>query len=316
MTVILERMRGALAPAGLVLLCAAAFIAAPVAPAAAQQCGPPPGYPGDAAPKDAIATWMSQAAVARAVPGELPVMAALVESGLTNLAYGDADSAGYFQMRVPIWSRDYPGFPENPELQIKWFLDQAEAVRAQRIAGGDPAYGKDPSRYGEWIADVIRPPEQYRGRYQPRLEEARALIRVVSCPGLPADPGPLPPGADRTPPALAVPVDGLKLRRGGLDVGVGCPAEACTVGVSASVVVRTPTASRAARVYRLSSEPRQLAGGTRAKVRLRFTRQLRRAIAASLRAGYAVRAKLRVLAVDDAGNVTAIRRATRIRPSA
>ncbi len=45
------------------------------------------------------------------------------------------------------------------------------------IAQGDKDFGKDPRTWGEWIADVERPAEQYRGRYQLRLEEARKLLR-------------------------------------------------------------------------------------------------------------------------------------------
>ena len=61
-----------------------------------------------------------------------------------DLNYGDADAVGYFEMRESIWNRGpYAGFPENPELQIKWFIDQASAVRAARIAAGDADFGKD-----------------------------------------------------------------------------------------------------------------------------------------------------------------------------
>ena len=49
----------------------------------------------------------------------------------------------------------------------------------------------DPRQYGEWIADIERPAAQYRGRYQIRLDEARALLghadaataRVADSPG-------------------------------------------------------------------------------------------------------------------------------------
>ena len=110
-------------------------------------------------------------------------MAALVESGLSNLDYGDADSVGFFQMRVGIWNQGaYAGYPEQPELQLEWFLDQAEAVKKQRLARGLPI--DDPKHFGEWIADIERPAEQYRGRYQlqPRrgARAARALRRRAS----------------------------------------------------------------------------------------------------------------------------------------
>ena len=123
--------------------------------------------------------YFSQAARAQAagLPAELPVMAALVESNLTNVHYGDADSLGYFQMRTSIWDKgEYAGFSSNPELQLKWFIDNAVAVKEKRIARGYTDFEHDPSKWGEWIADVERPAEQYRGRYQLRLEEAQGLL--------------------------------------------------------------------------------------------------------------------------------------------
>jgi hypothetical protein len=131
-------------------------------------------YPGDGAARTAIAGWMAYWAEQAGLPPELPVMAALVESGLTNLPPGDADSAGFFQMRIGIWdSGPYAGFATNPQLQLKWFVDQALLVRARRLAAGLPI---DEAHYGEWIADVQRPAENLRFRYQLRLEEARALL--------------------------------------------------------------------------------------------------------------------------------------------
>jgi hypothetical protein len=129
-------------------------------------------YPGDDASQAEMAAWMGRAAQERGLPPELPVMAGLVESNLRNLNYGDADSVGFFQMRVSIWNQgEYAGYPESPELQLEWFLDKAEAVKAQ---GGDSS---DPGGYGEWVANVENPAAQYRGRYQLRLEEARRLLR-------------------------------------------------------------------------------------------------------------------------------------------
>jgi hypothetical protein len=105
-------------------------------------------------------------------------MAALVESGVRNLGHGDADSVGFFQMRTGIWNQGaYAGYPDQPELQARWFIDHALAVKRARIAAGERSFGRDPSTWGEWIADVERPAEQYRGRYQLRLAEARRLLR-------------------------------------------------------------------------------------------------------------------------------------------
>ena len=148
---------------------------ADAAAAAADLSGVSGDYPGDDAPKEQLAAWLGKEAEKRGLPPELPVMAALVESGVKNLNFGDADSVGFFQMRVGIWNQgEYEGFPEKPELQAKWFLDTAEEVKEQRISRGQPV--DDPSQFGEWIADVERPAEQYRGRYQLRLDEAKGLL--------------------------------------------------------------------------------------------------------------------------------------------
>jgi hypothetical protein len=106
-------------------------------------------------------------------------MASMVESGLKNLPGGDADSVGYFQMRVSIWNRGaYAGYPNQPERQLDWFLDQAVAVKRQRIAAGHSV--TDPKHFGEWIADVERPAAQYRGRYQLQLNAAQALLHKAA----------------------------------------------------------------------------------------------------------------------------------------
>ena len=144
-------------------------------------------YPGDGAPKEQVAAWMAGMAQQAGLPPELPVMAALVESGLSNLDHGDADSLGFFQMRVSTWNRDeYAGYPDSPELQMKWFIDQALAVKAKRLADGNTSFQTDPNQYGEWIADIERPAEQYRGRYQERLAEAQGLLAQATSAPAPA----------------------------------------------------------------------------------------------------------------------------------
>lgn len=131
-------------------------------------------YPGDAAPKVAIAQWMAYHADKARLPAELPVMATLVESNLANPTSSDTDAAGYFQMRTSIWNTGaYLGFPTNPSLQLQWFIDQALIVRDERLAEGHPL---TEDYWGEWIADIIRPAEQYRGLYQLQLNDARALL--------------------------------------------------------------------------------------------------------------------------------------------
>ena len=159
----------------------AAQPAAPAEPAAAPAALSLPDvsdvYPGDNAPKEQIAAWMARQAHKAGLPGELPIMASLVESRMSNINFGDADSIGYFQMRTSIWDQgEYAGYGEKPELQLKWFLDHALHEKQKRIARGDVAFLKDSSKWGDWIADVERPAEEYRGRYQLRLGEARELL--------------------------------------------------------------------------------------------------------------------------------------------
>jgi hypothetical protein len=157
-----------------------------LAPTAARAQGATCGVPDDGAAAADVAGWMAQGAVAAGLPGELPVMGSLVDAGLKNLNAGDADSVGYFAMRVSIWNTGkYAGFPDDPALQLQWFIDQALAVKQQRIAQGLPI--DDPDHYGEWVADVMRPAEQFRGRYQLRLDEARQLI-AAGCAGPDAPP--------------------------------------------------------------------------------------------------------------------------------
>jgi hypothetical protein len=134
-------------------------------------------YPGDNASQEELAKWLAKQAQKAGLPPELPVMASLVESGVKNLNFGDRDSVGFFQMRTGIWNKGaYAGYPSKPELQAKWFIDQALAVKRKAIASGDADFGKDPAKFGEWIADIERPAEQFRGRYQLRLGEARKLL--------------------------------------------------------------------------------------------------------------------------------------------
>jgi hypothetical protein len=45
---------------------------------------------------------------------------------------------------------------------------------ASRLAAGPSI--DDPQQSGEWIADVERPAQQFRGRYAIRLDEARGSL--------------------------------------------------------------------------------------------------------------------------------------------
>ena len=141
-------------------------------------------YPGDTAPRAQIARWMATAARAAGLPPELPVMASLVESGLRNRkvgSRGQADSVGFFQMRTSIWNNgEYKGYPSKPELQLKWFIDSATAVKMQRYARRAGDLGADPSSWGEWIADVEKPVDRVPGRYQLQLDAVRSLLTATT----------------------------------------------------------------------------------------------------------------------------------------
>jgi hypothetical protein len=168
-------------------------------------------------------------------------------------------------------------------------------VRARAIAAGDAGFGTDPSRWGEWVADVQRPAEQYRGRYQLRLDESRGLI----LPPCPSGEQPAPEEIDdAVPPPLQV--VRTAFRRRALLARVSCGQEPCTVTVTARLTVP----AGAARVFRLRSRPADLAAGASRLVKLRFKPRLRRA----LRGARSAHARLRVLAVDAAGNATLARR--------
>ena len=136
-----------------------------------------PPWPGNDAGDVAIAHWMAEGAAAAGLPGELPVMAALTESGLNNNACCDHDSLGYFQMRMSLWNHGpYAGYYENPVLQLRWFIHEATLVRDEIRAGGDPTFGDDPSTWGNWIADIEKPAAEYRYRYQLHLPDAETLL--------------------------------------------------------------------------------------------------------------------------------------------
>lgn len=292
----------------LVAVLAVALSAAVVAaPASATSCTTAPAYPGDDGSQVAIAAWMATGATAAGLPGELPVMGALVESGLHNINYGDGDRRGYFQIRTGIWDKGpYEGFQTNPPLQLQWFTDQAKIYAARRAAMGID--NTDPSTWGDWVADVEQPPEQYRGRYQLRLADAQALI-VAGCPPSPDAPQPPPPStpplpADTVPPRVALGGSVHQSRRAGaVTVRVQCVSEACRV--DASGIARIAGRKRQLKLGRASASA---AVDQAVVLRLRLPLAARRA----LRAGRAVRATIMVTARDAAANATTSRRIVRL----
>lgn len=102
------------------------------------------------------------------------VQTGLVESGLRNLNYGDADSKGWRQERQSLYRN-----PTNLRASIRRFREEFE----QKYDPGEKSY--------EVAAQVQRPAEQYRGRYHDVAGQAAQILRssVGGGPGgsVPAD---------------------------------------------------------------------------------------------------------------------------------
>jgi hypothetical protein len=297
----------------LVATIAAAVLALTPSAADALPCADVTAYPGDGAARTAIAQWMAYGASLTATPRELPVMGALVESGLTNLRGGDRDTAGYFQTRMGIWNLgEYAGFPDSPPLQLKWFLDQAAIVRRTHIAAGKPDPAVDPNHWGDWIADVLQPAEHFRGRYQLRLDEARTLVDVPCTPpaaGEPPLPASSPSSTDRTAPALRL--SGARrqraLRDGAIVLTARCPTEPCAIFAAATIAL-----PRARRAPEITLRPRALAAGAAGRLRFVLGAGAGERIRAVLRSRPSVTASVRVTAIDAAGNRSTRTRTVRV----
>ena len=139
----------------------------------------PADYPGNDAGQKALAQWLAKQAEKAGLPPELPVMAALVESGVRNLDFGDADSVGFFQMRVgDLEQGRVRRLSRQPRAAGEVVHRHTRSrTRSSSSRAATRTSARTRATWGEWIADVERPAEQYRGRYQLRLEEARRLLR-------------------------------------------------------------------------------------------------------------------------------------------
>ena len=292
---------------------AAAVLAAP-----ARACPLPVAYPGDDAAKDAIAQWMARGAMAAGLPGELPVMGALVESSLTNLAQGDRDSAGYFQTRVAVWNKPpYQDFPQHPELQLQWFIDLRD--RGPPGRPGSVASIRSPTRRcgATGSPTCCRPPSNTAGAtscaWPRRARSSAPRARDAPARRLPAgadarrarprrrhDRAPRPPRAAR---ATQHP-----LRRGALLVAVTCPAEACTA--SATATLRLPGRAHALRLAREADRARA-GSDADAAPRAQPAGALRDPPGACGPAR-ALKAKLLVAVADAAGNAASTARTVRL----
>lgn len=282
------------------LVCAAALALAPSALAQGGAPAPdfdepcPALYPGDNATRERLARWMARAAAERGLPHELPVMAAIAESGLSNL-HGDT-YRGFFGMHESLNAGEYLGFPRNPQLQVNWFLESASAVRQLRVAEARPDPAKDERAFGSWIADVERPAPQNRSGYQPHLVEARSLI-AGKCAAPVSD--------DTTPPRLFTRIAASQRPRveGGIVVSVRCPDADCLSGATATATV----GGRKRTLRAAAIEPPERGYG---KLVLRLPRIVRRELADE----GDMRARVTVCAADAAANASTRGRAVLLRP--
>jgi hypothetical protein len=242
-------------------------------------------YPGDDAASERIARWMARAAADRGLPHELPVMAAIAESGLRNIR--GTSYHGFFGMHESLSIGDYRGFPRNPELQLEWFLDTAMLVRQRLLARGHPDPAGSSSSFGEWIADVERPAPQNRSAYQPHLAEARRLV-AGKCAAPHSD--------DAAPPRLVARIASHQRpsATGGIVVRLRCPDNDCLAGATASVPVPHGDTPRVMRARPVEPPARGLA-----TLVIRLPRAVRRRLAR----GESVRATVTTLAADLSGNL-------------
>jgi hypothetical protein len=235
-------------------------------------------YPGDLAGRERIARWMARGAAERGLPHELPIMAGIAESGLRNMK--GSDYHGFFGMHESLDAGDHRGFPENPALQLRWFLDTAALVRQRRVAEGRPDPAADETAFGIWIADVERPAPENRALYQRHLAEARRLV-AGKCAA--------PASGDTTPPRLRARISARQrpLTAGGIAVRVRCPDDDCLAGATATIGARTLSAT--------ATEPGERGYTT-------VTVAVPRAARREIRAGRSVHARVTAIAADTAAN--------------
>jgi predicted secreted protein len=87
------------------------------------------------------------------------VQTGIVESGLRNLSYGDADSQGWRQERGSLYKN-----PTNIKASVRRFREEFQ----QHYDPGEASY--------EVAAQVQRPAAQYRGRYKDVAGEAERIL--------------------------------------------------------------------------------------------------------------------------------------------
>jgi hypothetical protein len=175
------------------------------------------------------------------------------------------------------------------------------AVESDRSRRGLTSRIDDSSQWGAWVADIERPAQQYRGRYQPRLAEARSLIGDACAGAGPA--GPVAPGL-----VLAGTRRQSIAARRGIVVTVTCTRAPCLARARASVVLGKP-----AKTYSFTSTSRLLDQGERGSLAIGFGRSYGR-ISRALRRGTRLRAAITGTATSEQGTPSVARRTIPLRP--
>ena len=118
----------------------AALLAGIAGHAQAVGCAYPATFPGENAAPATIAAWMAARAVERGLPGQLPVLAALARSGLSNLPVDRAGRAGYFGMLERLWGDGpYAGFQGDPPAPAGMAPQSAHRdTRSRRVPRRSP----------------------------------------------------------------------------------------------------------------------------------------------------------------------------------
>ena len=88
------------------------------------------GYPGDNTTPE-YARWLAAGAQAAGLPPSSRSWRRSRSRACATSRAATADSIGFFQMRTSIWNQgEYTGYGQQPDLQLKWFINQALAIKA------------------------------------------------------------------------------------------------------------------------------------------------------------------------------------------
>ncbi len=247
----------------------------------------------------------------------------LVEGAVTIANTGKAN--GYFSLSQADLT-DMPG-PNGGALSEKLALEIVDVTRASKPV---PVYRGPFAALGVRPLGFIRAGDEHRYRFTAMLSDSGGPASPVSgdnalrgsstsarfvwsavqgaAPGKPGAPSKPPvPRRDRRPPRLRVSFAKVQrlLTRPFVETKAAC-SEACTVTVTGT--------ARSSRAFEVRQVRRTVRAGRSVRVRLRLSRPALRSVRRRLRAGRPVTVRMRFVAVDRAGNRSAVRRTLRLRP--